>query len=151
MGFPGVELRWHPGSDNNWIAYHEIFRDDAPLDKVAKGDSISTIPPGQTWRPPMKCVRWMGREMFRRAFPLRDPRSHDLELLTTLPVAASTSVPSGSMARRSLSWLTTEQLLLPNVKGATAELSFEGKRVLWFTKLGAENGEAAVSIDGGPA
>lgn len=38
-----------------------------------------------------------------------------------------------------------------NVKGATAELAFEGKRVLWFTKLGAENGEAAVSIDGGPA
>jgi hypothetical protein len=38
-----------------------------------------------------------------------------------------------------------------NVEGATAELTFEGKRVLWFTKLGAENGEAAVSIDGGPA
>jgi hypothetical protein len=38
-----------------------------------------------------------------------------------------------------------------SAKGATAELTFEGKRVLWFTKLGAENGEAAVSIDGGPA
>jgi len=38
-----------------------------------------------------------------------------------------------------------------NAKGATAELTFEGKRVLWFSKLGAENGQAAVKIDGGPA
>ena len=29
--------------------------------------------------------------------------------------------------------------------------TFEGKRVLWFSKLGADGGKAAVSVDGGPA
>ena len=37
MGFPGVELKWQAGSDNNWISYYEIFRDGVSLDKVAKG------------------------------------------------------------------------------------------------------------------
>jgi hypothetical protein len=38
-----------------------------------------------------------------------------------------------------------------NQKGATAELSFEGKSVLVFAKLGANCGKASVQIDGGPA
>ena len=29
-------------------------------------------------------------------------------------------------------------------------MTFEGKRVLWFSKLGADCGKAAVSVDGGP-
>ena len=36
-------------------------------------------------------------------------------------------------------------------KGPAARLTFEGKRVLWFSKLGADAGKAAVSVDGGPA
>jgi hypothetical protein len=35
-----------------------------------------------------------------------------------------------------------------NQKGAAAELAFEGRKVLWFTKLGADCGKAEVSIDG---
>ena len=37
MGYPGVELSWKPGSDNNWVSYYELFRDGVALDKVAKG------------------------------------------------------------------------------------------------------------------
>jgi len=36
-------------------------------------------------------------------------------------------------------------------KDATCEVVFEGRRVLWFSKLGADCGKAAVSIDGSPA
>ena len=35
-------------------------------------------------------------------------------------------------------------------KGATAEVAFEGKRVLWFRSW-SRRGKAAVSVDGGPA
>ena len=37
MGYPGVELTWKPGKDDNWVSYYEVFRDGAALDKVAKG------------------------------------------------------------------------------------------------------------------
>ena len=36
-------------------------------------------------------------------------------------------------------------------QGATASITFEGRRVLWFSKLGANGGKAAVSVDGAPA
>ena len=37
MGYPGVELMWKPGTDDNWVSYYEIFRDGKSIDKVAKG------------------------------------------------------------------------------------------------------------------
>ena len=37
MGFPGVELTWKAGADDNWVSYYEIFRDGVSIDKVAKG------------------------------------------------------------------------------------------------------------------
>lgn len=40
---------------------------------------------------------------------------------------------------------------LSKEKGATAEVTFEGRTVLWFSKLGDNCGKAAVSIDGGRA
>jgi hypothetical protein len=36
-------------------------------------------------------------------------------------------------------------------KGATAEITFEGRRVLWFAKHGPDGGKAAVSVDDAPA
>lgn len=37
VGVTGVELRWSPATDNNWIAYYEIYRDGKALTKVSKG------------------------------------------------------------------------------------------------------------------
>jgi hypothetical protein len=37
MGYPGVELTWKPGADNNWVSYYEVCRNGAPMDRVAKG------------------------------------------------------------------------------------------------------------------
>jgi hypothetical protein len=38
-----------------------------------------------------------------------------------------------------------------NQKGATVTVAVNGHRVLWFARLGADAGKAAVSVDGGPA
>ena len=37
MGYPGVELHWKPGTDDNWISCYEVFRNGRAIDKVAKG------------------------------------------------------------------------------------------------------------------
>jgi hypothetical protein len=33
----GIELRWEPSTDNNWLSYYQIYRDGEMIDKVAKG------------------------------------------------------------------------------------------------------------------
>jgi hypothetical protein len=37
MGYPGVELTWKPGTDDNWVSCYEVFRNGIMIDKVAKG------------------------------------------------------------------------------------------------------------------
>ena len=37
MGYPGVEIRWIPGKDDNWISCHQILRNGQVIDTVAKG------------------------------------------------------------------------------------------------------------------
>ncbi len=151
MGFPGVELKWEPGSDNNWIFYYEIFRNGKPLDKVAKGtfyfDHSAGADLGTTYE--VRSVDGAGNVSERIAAQgaaVRESRIID--------------DAAGSGIHYSGNWKHDQEEPLvaysgtissSNAKGATADLEFEGKRVLWFTKLGAENGEAAVSIDGGPA
>ena len=36
MGVTGVELRWKPSTDGNWLGYYQIYRDGTPIDKVGK-------------------------------------------------------------------------------------------------------------------
>jgi hypothetical protein len=37
MGVIGIELQWQPSTDNNWLSYYQIYRDEVPIDKVGKG------------------------------------------------------------------------------------------------------------------
>jgi len=37
MGYPGIELQWQTGMDDNWVSYYEIIRNGTPIDKVAHG------------------------------------------------------------------------------------------------------------------
>ena len=40
MGYPGVELTWKPGTDDNWVSYYQILRNGAAIDRVAKGSLL---------------------------------------------------------------------------------------------------------------
>ncbi len=37
MGYPGIELTWKPGTDDNWVSYYTVLRNGVAIDKVAKG------------------------------------------------------------------------------------------------------------------
>jgi len=150
MGFAGIELKWQPGSDNNWIAYYEIFRDGLSIDKVAKGTFYFDHSAGAD---------------LAATYEIRtvDGAGNSSDRIAAQGSAANRSKIVDDAANEinfSSQWKhATEEPLVAykgtisssNVKGATADLTFEGKRIIWFTKLGDENGQAAVSIDGGPA
>lgn len=149
MGYPGVELEWQAGSDNNWVSYYEVLRNGVTIDKVAKGAFYFDHSAGADLAAgyEIRTVDGAGnvstgvstpRGATRAALVFDDASTGALKLsphwtqLKEEPLVAHAGTISSAQQ-----------------PGATVELAFEGKRVLWFTKLGAENGKAAVSIDGG--
>ena len=56
MGFPGVELAWRPGTDNNWISYYDVLRNGAAIEQAIQGHllfrSLGWSRSGSTLRSP---------------------------------------------------------------------------------------------------
>jgi hypothetical protein len=150
MGYPGVEITWQPATDDHWLSCYEVFRDGHPLDKVAKGtfhfDHSAGADLAATYE--VQAVDGAGNRSPKaraegppgppaQVFDDGDTRSISLtgewqHLSGLQPAHAGTISVSGQ-------------------KGATAELAFEGSRVLVFGKLGPDCGKAAIRIDGGAA
>ena len=149
MGFPGLELAWQPGKDNNWISYYEVFRDGVSLDKVAKGTfyfdhSVGADPAA---RYEVRTVDGAGNVSpntaatgpeVKRSTVLDDAPgggitfTGDWQRLTQLQPAHSGSISSAKE------------------KGATATLAVPGRKLLWIAKLGDDCGKAEVRVDDGP-
>jgi len=147
MGYPGVELQWSPGTDNNWISYYEILRNGPAIDKVAKGTfyfdhsagadlaaryQIRTVDGAGNLSPPAQAMGPIVQPATifddgDRALGYRGVWQHQRDLQ---PAHAETISSSRD-------------------HGAALEAVFEGKRILWFSKLGDNCGRAEVSIDGG--
>jgi hypothetical protein len=171
MGYPGVALTWRPGKDNNWVSYYEVFRDGVLIDKASKGafyfdhsagadlaaeytlrtvdgaanaSAIARADKGPSDDPKAWGVTAGDGDPTHRA---GDRGPHRAQVLDDAP---------GPGVGYTGEW-QHETNLLPayhgtisssNAKGATVTVTFTGKRVLWFAKLGANCGKASVSIDG---
>ncbi|MGC8639261.1 MAG: hypothetical protein ACP5XB_05205 [Isosphaeraceae bacterium] len=149
MGYPGVEMQWSPGTDDNWISYYEIVRDGRPIDRLAKGTyyfdhsagadlaaryQIRTVDGAGNASSPAEAVG----ETARRSSVCddQDPVIHY----------------RGAWRRQTgLQPAHTETISVSGVRGAELALTFKGKRILWFSKLGDNCGRAEVKIDDGPA
>jgi hypothetical protein len=148
MSFPGVELSWQAGRDNNWLSYYEVLRNGAVIDKVAKGlyyfDHSAGADTGASYA--IRTVDGAGNRSPATAAPTQNARP------ARIFDDASTdgAVWSGDWTRSTnLQPAYQGTISHSNQKGAAVEVAFEGKRVLWFSKLGANCGRAAVSVDGG--
>ncbi len=196
MGYPGIELTWRPGHDNNWISYYEIFRNGVAIDRVAKGfyyfdhsagadlaakyeiravDGAGNVSPPVTAAGPaaqpsliVDDAQTGGLSQFSRRAPRGawsaakmglSPSAHrglsqiSSDEIGTVPFRSAAVLKyTGSWQRQTgLQPAYAGTLTSSNEPGATASLSFEGKEVLWFSKLGPMAGAATVSLDGGPA
>jgi hypothetical protein len=150
MGYPGVELTWKPANDNNWLSYYEVFRDGKAVDRVAKGLYYFDHSAGADLAAKYEVRAVDGAGNASRAALANGPAAKRSRAID--------DAPGGAVAYSGL-WQSRGGFLpafcgtltASKQKGATASLSFSGKRVLWFSKLGADAGKAAVSVDGGPA
>ena len=150
MGYPGVELSWKPGADDNWVSGYEVFRNGALIEVVAHGTYYFDHSAGAD----------IAAEYTLRTM---DGAGNDSALATAKGPAAEPAQVIDAALDAGMGfvgdWRHDKDLLLAhngtlavsNAKGATATVAVDGKRVLVFAKLGADCGKAAISIDGGPA
>jgi len=150
MGFPGVEVTWKPGTDDNWVSYYEVFRNGAAIDKVAKGtyyfDHSAGADPAARYE--VCTVDGAGNASAKVAGV--GPAAEPARIVDDAP-AAHLSYVGDWQHEAGLQPAHAGTLTMSNREGAAVELAFEGSRVLWFSKLGANGGKAAVRVDGGPA
>lgn len=148
LGYPGIELNWEAASDDNWLSYYEVWRDGELIDKVSKGTFYFDHSAGAELAA-VYSVRTV------------DGAGNTSELVqATGPSAARCHIVDDA-ATRALTYTgnwTRELNLQPAYKGtvswadaagASVEWTFEGSRIIWITKLGADCGLAEVSLDGG--
>jgi hypothetical protein len=150
MGYPGVELKWQPGHDNNWISYYEIYCNGQAIDRVAKGTYYFDHSAGADLaaKYEIRTVDGAGNVSARLlASGPAVPPSRIIDDAQTAELKYS-----GAWQRQTgLQPAHAGTLTTSREQGAAVSLSFEGKRVLWFSKLGPDAGTAAVSLDGTPA
>ncbi|MHB0998907.1 MAG: alpha-amylase family protein [Armatimonadota bacterium] len=147
MGYPGVELSWNPGTDNNWVSYYEVLRSGKVIDKVAKGtyyfDHSVGADPGAVYA--VRTVDGAGNISRETTADGPDAKPAVIFDDTQLSFTGDWQHKTGEHPAHE------GTLSFADKKGASAELSFEGRKVTVFTKLGLDHGKAAISIDGGPA
>jgi hypothetical protein len=145
MGYPGVEFRWGASTDDHWLSHYEILRNDVMIDEVAKG----------TYYFDHSCGADLGAKYGVRAVDGAGNRSD----ISNAPSVRGKPALIYDDQDRELTYMGVWRreiglqpaymgtLTSSSEKGATMELFFEGDSVLLFSKLGADCGIAAVSVD----
>jgi len=146
MGYPGVELTWRPGTDDNWISYYEIVRNGQSIDKVAKGTFYFDHSAGADVHARYELRTVDGGENSSEpvAFPIaRGKPARIIDDPSLSLIGPWQSLPNPASHNNTLS--------VASENGAAAELSFDGQRVLVFCRLGADCGKLSITVEDGPA
>ena len=148
MGYPGVELTWKSGTDNNWVSYHEVFRNAVAIDKVAKGTFYFDHSAGADLAADYEVRTVDGAANASAKVAAHGSATKPARVIDD----ASTDITYTGDWQRETGLLLAHQGTISSSarKGDSAEVQFVGRRVLVFAKLGADCGKAAISIEGGP-
>jgi hypothetical protein len=150
LGYPGVELTWRPGTDNNWVSYYEVFRNGAAIDKVSKGTYYFDHSAGADLAARYEICTVDGASNASAKVPATGPAAKPARVVDNAP-GAGVAYTGSWQHQSNLQPAHAGTLSSSKEKGATAEVAFQGRRVLWFAKHGPHGGKAAVSVDGASA
>lgn len=149
MGYPGIELTWQPGQDDQWVSYYEVLRDSVIVDKVAKGTYYFDHSAGADASANYEVRTVDGAGLHSGLVAAVGPGGNRGRVIDD---AVNSDINfTGSWQRQTnLQPAYLGTITRSNEKGATSEVEFEGTKFTWFTKLGDDGGKAGISIDGQP-
>jgi hypothetical protein len=150
MGYPGIELTWKPGTDDNWVSYYQILRGGQPIDRVAKGSYYFDHSAGADMAAKYEIRTVDGAGNASKTAEADGPVAKPS---TIFDDSANATVKYTGQWRQQtdLPPAHSGTLTSSSEPNATVTLEWEGKRIQWFAKLGANAGKAAVSVDDAPA
>jgi hypothetical protein len=142
VNYPGIEITWQPGSDDNWVSLYRIYRDGKPIGRSSKGLYYFDHGPAAA--------------------------TNSTYSVTTVDGDGNASQPASSGPRAGIQTVTVDdaafdrsgfaQITEPNSFEGTLSLSryplhsmwheFTGSAVELFVKMGPDGGCAKVDIDG---
>lgn len=155
MGFPGVEIRWSAGTDENFLAGYEVFRNGSRLDIVAKGHFYFDHKAGADISAQYE-VRSIDGSDNHSAFvaavlPEGGMISRNTRILDDAEIPKTGYKGSWKQTLESHNVTHGGTMTSSQTLGDSCEVEFEGSEVLWFSRLGADCGMALVQIDDLPA
>jgi hypothetical protein len=146
LGYLGVELTWKPGRDNNWISCYEIVRNSVVIDKVAKGAYYFDHSAGADIAAKYEIRTVDGGGNISSAAVARGHAGKPSLIIDDANTAITYKGTWQHQTNLLPAYVGT--ISLSNQKGSSLQLKFEGKKVLWFVKMGPECGKAVVIADG---
>jgi hypothetical protein len=148
MGYPGVELSWKAGHDDEWLSYYEVFRDGTLLDRVAKGTYYFDHSAGADLAAKYEVRTVDGAGL--RSTLIAAESTPGKRLLVLDDMAADIHFTGVWNRQSGLQPAYLGTISGSSEQGANFEFEFDGTKFTWFTKLGDDGGKAGVSIDGEP-
>ena len=150
MGYPGVQLIWTAGSDNNWLSHYEIFRDGQQIDKVAKGTYWfdHSVAADMAAKYEIRSVDGAGNVSPKAAAVSTGARCQVIDDQMNAGKGEVVSYQGTWQREQGLLPAHAETLSSAKEKGESVEFTCEGKRIFLFAKLGDDCGKAEVSVDG---
>jgi len=147
MGYPGVELTWEDAVDNNWVSYYEIFRNGELIDKVAKGTYYFDHSAGTDISAKYEVCAVDGDGNVSHKVVAEGPSGQPL-LVVDDASFDSIHYSDGWQHKDGLLPAYAQTISFSDQKDAYAEAVFNGRKVVWYSRLGANCGIAEVYIDG---
>jgi hypothetical protein len=147
MGYPGVEVRWTAGHDDQWVSYYEVLRNGDVIDKVAKGtyyfDHSAGADLGARYE-----VRTVDGAGLRSGSVSAQGRNRKPARILDDALPGGLSFSGAWQRQTQLQPAYAGTISMSDEKGASFGFEFEGTKFTWFTKLGDDGGKAEVLIDG---
>ncbi|MDQ2731616.1 MAG: hypothetical protein M3Y56_08155, partial [Armatimonadota bacterium] len=149
MGYPGIEVTWTGGTDNNWISYYEVFRDGERIGRAAKGLFLFDHSAGADLAALYEVCTVDGAGNRSGRTLAAGPSAARSQIIDDAPGGLITY--TGAWQRHDgQQGAFRGTLSSSGEKDAYAELTFSGTRILVFAKLGANGGLAAIQVDNDP-
>jgi hypothetical protein len=150
MGYPGIEVSWKAGHDDQWVSYYEVLRDGAVLDKVAKGTYYFDHSAGADLAAKYE-VRTVDEAGLSSGLTLVEgPTGERALVIDDATDGRGLSYKGNWNRQRNQPPAYEGTITVSQEKGASFTVAFSGKRFTWFTKLDDHCGKAQVEVDGQP-
>jgi hypothetical protein len=143
VNYPGVDVTWTAGSDDNWISYYQVYRDGVPIGRVSKGRYYYDHTPGASQYSTYQ-VQTVDGAGTKSAMTASTPAHGNEAVVVDDPGL----VYSGFTHRVDQDGSFQGTLSSSSSTSDSATMSFTGSAVTLYVKLGPDQGKAQVKIDG---